>query len=136
MVPDSGCFAGAGRFIFSASRFHAALINECARDFPHHRVIRAADQHRGSPLLRHETHLHQFLTMVGQGRRRDADPLLQTANGHAGIASTHKGLENAEPGRVAEGFKTGCDIINVHISIMFEIRISSTPISIFIEIYM
>lgn len=130
----SGVFAGAGWLPGMRLWLHAALIDERTGDLPHHRVIGAADQHGGAPLLCHQPDLHELLAMMGEGGSGDADPLLQASHGHTGIPGAHEGLENAKPRRVAERFKAGGDIIKVHTSMMIEIKRRSSHISIITEI--
>lgn len=115
-------------------RLRAALVEQGTGDFPHHRIIRPADQDRRPPFLCHQPHLHQLLAVVRQRGRGDADPLLQPANRHARLPGAHQGLEDAKPRRIPEGFEAKGDVVDVHISTITETASLVKAISTFIEI--
>ena len=56
--------------------------------------------------------------MVGQGRRRDLEPVLELADRHPGLARTDQRTIDLEPGRVTKRFEVGRGVIEFHVNLV------------------
>jgi hypothetical protein len=79
-------------------------------------------------LLGNQADGEERLEVMGKGRARQFQLRLQFAHAHSGIAGADKHATNPQAGRIAEGLKTACRVIDLHVETYSNIRKSDPTV--------
>jgi hypothetical protein len=98
----------------AASGIGATFVGKKTKKIVHHGVIGTADQRRCLAFLGDQAGQDKPVEMMRQGRRSDAERLLQVPDRSPGLTCPHQRTIKVEPRRIAERLELFCCLFEFH----------------------